>query len=81
MGEGWQVEYYSAWRSRSPTSAELQAQLVNQVVSDETVMYGYESYATLTTYRLHYKLQTRPLVRKGAPRGRGKQLSWKRKDK
>jgi hypothetical protein len=34
-------------------------------VSDETVMYGYESSATLTTDRLHYKLQTRPLVREG----------------
>jgi hypothetical protein len=30
-------------------------------------MYGYESSATLTTDRLHYKLQTRPLVREGAP--------------
>jgi hypothetical protein len=37
----------------------------NPVVSDETVMYGYESSATLTTDRLHYKLQTRPLVREG----------------
>jgi hypothetical protein len=27
----------------------------NAVVSDETVMYGYESSATLTTDRLHYK--------------------------
>jgi hypothetical protein len=45
----------------------------NPVVSDETVMYGYESSATLTTDRLHYKLQTRPLVRKGAPRQRTKQ--------
>jgi hypothetical protein len=35
----------------------------NPVVSDETMMYGYESSATLTTDRLHYKLQTRPLVR------------------
>jgi hypothetical protein len=35
------------------------------VVSGETVMYGYESSATLTTDRLHYKLQTRPLVREG----------------
>jgi hypothetical protein len=26
-------------------------------------MYGYESSAPLTTDRLHYKLQTRPLVR------------------
>jgi hypothetical protein len=37
----------------------------NLVVLDETVMYGYESSATLTTDRLHYKLQTRPLVREG----------------
>jgi hypothetical protein len=29
-------------------------------------MYGYESSATLTADRLHYKLQTRPLVREGA---------------
>jgi hypothetical protein len=39
----------------------------NPVVSGETVMYGYESSATLTTDRLHYKLQTRSLVREGAP--------------
>jgi hypothetical protein len=38
----------------------------NPVVSDETVIYGYESSATLTTDRLHYKLQTSPLVREGA---------------
>jgi hypothetical protein len=37
----------------------------NPVVSDETVRYGYESSATLTTDRLHYKLQTSPLVREG----------------
>jgi hypothetical protein len=37
----------------------------NSVVSGETVMYGYESSATLTTDRLHYKLQTCPLVREG----------------
>jgi hypothetical protein len=49
----------------------------NPVVSDETVMYGYESSATLSTGRFHYKLQTRPLVREGAP----KQLSAKRKEK
>jgi hypothetical protein len=36
------------------------------VVSGETVMYGYESSATLTTDRLHYKLQTRPLVTEGS---------------
>jgi hypothetical protein len=53
----------------------------NPVVSDETVMYGYESSATLTTDRLHYKLQTRPLVREGAPRRTAKQLSGKRKEK
>jgi hypothetical protein len=35
----------------------------NPVVSGETVMYSYESSATLTTDRLQYKLQTRPLVR------------------
>jgi hypothetical protein len=28
-------------------------------------MYGYEYSATLTTDRLHYKLQTRPLVKEG----------------
>jgi hypothetical protein len=39
----------------------------NLVVSDETVMHGYESSATLTTDRLHYKLQNRPLVREGPP--------------
>jgi hypothetical protein len=53
----------------------------NPVVSDETVMYGYESSATLTTDRLQYKLQTRPLVREGAPRRRVKQLFGKRKEK
>jgi hypothetical protein len=42
------------------------------VVSEETVMYGYEFSATLTTDRLHYKLQIRPLVREGAPRRRAK---------
>jgi hypothetical protein len=40
----------------------------NPVLSDETVMYGYESSATLTTDRLQYKLQTRPLVKEGVPR-------------
>jgi hypothetical protein len=53
----------------------------NPVVSDETVMYGYESSATLTTDRFHYKLQTRPLIREGAPRRRAKQFSGKRKEK
>jgi hypothetical protein len=37
----------------------------NPVVSDETVIYGYESSATLTTDRLDYKLHTRPLIREG----------------
>jgi hypothetical protein len=53
----------------------------NPVVSDEAVMYGYKSPATLTTDRLHYKLQIRPLVREGAPRRRAMQLSGKRKEK
>jgi hypothetical protein len=30
------------------------------------LIYGYEFSATLTTDRLHYKLQTRPIVREGA---------------
>jgi hypothetical protein len=42
-------------------------------------MYGYQSCATLTTDRLHYKLLTRPLVREGVRRRRAKQLSGKRK--
>jgi hypothetical protein len=50
----------------------------NPVVSDDTVMYGYESSATLITDRLPYKSQTRPLVRKGAPRRRTKQFSGKK---
>jgi hypothetical protein len=49
----------------------------NPVVSDETVMCVYESSTTLTTD----KLQTRPLVREGAPRRRAKQFSGKRKEK
>jgi hypothetical protein len=53
----------------------------NPVVSDEIVMYGYESSATLTTDRLQYKSQARPLVRDGAPRRRAKQLSGKIKGK
>jgi hypothetical protein len=53
----------------------------NPVVSDETVMYGYESSATLITDRLHYKLQTRPLVSDGAPKRKAKQFSGKRKEK
>jgi hypothetical protein len=35
----------------------------------------------MTTDRLHYKLQTHPLVREGAPRQRAKQLYGKRKEK
>jgi hypothetical protein len=54
-------------------------ELKKNVVSDESVMYSYESSATMTTDRLHYKLQTRPLVREGAPRQRAKQFSGKRK--
>jgi hypothetical protein len=54
---------------------------VNPVVSDEIVMYGYESSTTLTTDRWHYKLQSHPLVREGAIRRRAKQFSHKRKEK
>jgi hypothetical protein len=53
----------------------------NPVVSDEAIMYGYEFSVTLTTDRLHYKLQTCPLVREGAPRRRAKQFSSKRMEK
>jgi hypothetical protein len=53
------------------------------VVSDKTVINGYESSATLTTdiRVLHYKLQTRPLIREGDPRRRAKQFYGKRKEK
>jgi hypothetical protein len=44
-------------------------------------MYGYESSVILTLGRLHYKLQTRPLVREGVPRRRAEQMSGKRKEK
>jgi hypothetical protein len=37
--------------------------------------------ATLPTDRLHYKLQTCPLVREGIPKPRANQLSGKRKGK
>jgi hypothetical protein len=48
------------------------------VVSDQTVMDGYESSATQTTDRLHYKLQTRPLVREGSifRQKKGKSEIW-----
>jgi hypothetical protein len=36
-------------------------------VSDETVKYGFGFWATRTIEWLHCKLQTRPLVREGAP--------------
>jgi hypothetical protein len=53
----------------------------NPIVLDVTVLYGYEFSDTLTTDRLHYKLQTHLLVREGAPRRRAKQFSGKRKNK
>jgi hypothetical protein len=53
----------------------------NPVISDETVMYGYEASTTLSIDRLHYKLQPCLLVREGAPRRRAKQFSGKRKEK
>jgi hypothetical protein len=46
-----------------------------------TLMYGYESSVNLTIDRLHYKLQTRPLIREGAPRRRTKQFSAKERKK
>jgi hypothetical protein len=45
-----------------PASRKRQ-QKGNPVVSGETVMYGYEFSATLTTDILYCNLQTRPLVR------------------
>jgi hypothetical protein len=53
----------------------------NPIVSGETVMYGYESSATLTTDRLRYKLQARPLVGEGAPRQRARKEEEGRKKK
>jgi hypothetical protein len=53
----------------------------NPVVSDETVMFGFESSVTLTTDTLHYKSQSGPLVREGAPRRRAKQFPGKIKEK
>jgi hypothetical protein len=49
------------------------------VVSDEKVVYGYESSITLATDRFHYKLQTSPLIREGAPRRRAMQFSDEKK--
>jgi hypothetical protein len=51
--------------------------VMSEVKLRPTVVFS----ATLTTDRLHYKLQTRLLVREAAPRRRGKQLSSKRKEK
>jgi hypothetical protein len=51
----------------------------NPVVSEETVVYGYESASTLTTDR--YKLQTRSLVREGAPKTKSKTIFRQRKGK
>jgi hypothetical protein len=55
----------------------------NPVVSGETVMNGYEPSSSLTTDRLHYKLHTLSLVRKGASKaivlqkeGKSKIWSW-----
>jgi hypothetical protein len=40
-------------------------------VPDETVKYGYKFCATRTIQLLHCKLQTRPLVKEGAPQKQG----------
>jgi hypothetical protein len=66
------LEYFPANRKRRWK--------VNPVVANETETYGYEPSATLITGRLHYKLQTHPLVREGATRRRAKQFSGKRRE-
>jgi hypothetical protein len=55
------VGYYPRVEAGKNTSTVIPAsrkrrQKGNPVVSDETVMYGYESSATLATDRSHYKL-------------------------
>jgi hypothetical protein len=50
----------------------------NPVVSDVTVMYCYESSATLTTGKLHYKLQTR---QRGHPKTKRKAIVRQQKGK
>jgi hypothetical protein len=52
----------------------------NPVVWDKTVIYGYESSATLTTDWLHYKLQTCPLIR-GHPKMKSKAIFRQKKGK
>jgi subtilase family serine protease len=51
--------------NKSPTSIPYDTDRTENAASNKSgsVMHGYESSATLTTY----KLQTRPLVRQGAP--------------
>jgi hypothetical protein len=44
-------------------------------VSDETVEYGYVFCATRTMEGLHCKLQTRALVREGAPQKEDRRFS------
>jgi hypothetical protein len=53
----------------------------NPVVSNETVMYNYESSVTPITDRLHYKLQTRPLIREGPQDEEQSNFSAKQKEK
>jgi hypothetical protein len=55
----------------------------NLVVSDEIVIYGYESSATLTTDRFNYKLQTRPPSsrQRGRPKAKSKAIARQKKGK
>jgi hypothetical protein len=67
-----QPSLFSVWRRVRILASRKRRRKGNSVVSDETVMYDYESSATLSIDRLHYNLQTRSLVREGAPRWRTK---------
>jgi hypothetical protein len=71
----------AGWNTSTVIPVSRKRRQKKNSVSDETVMYGYEPSTTLATDRFHYKLQTCPLVRKGAPRRRARQLSGKRKKK
>jgi hypothetical protein len=53
----------------------------NPVVSDETVMCGYESSATLTTDRLDYKLQTVLSSERARPNTKNKSVFRQKKGK
>jgi hypothetical protein len=50
-------------------------------VSDETVEYGYSFWATRTIEWLRSKLQTRPLVREGAPQKQDRKFQTEHSDR